>query len=212
MKNIVIYGSGGLGIETLQLIEDINKKEKKWKVLGFIDDVEHNHGKNIMGYPILGGQEYIKENKVENVVIAIANPYVREDISLRIKEFCNFPTLIHPSVDIPSSTVIHDGCIIFKNSVISVNCSICDFVIINPMCGIGHGTAICRYSTLMWNVIIAGDVFVMKGCSFGSHSTVLQGLVCGDYSYIGAGATVTKNVVSKHVVTGTPAKFLKYNK
>lgn len=212
MKNIVIYGCGGLGMETAQLIEDINKVNKQWNILGFIDDNEDNHGKLIMGYPIFGGQEYIVNNKIPYVTIAISNPLVRKNISLCLREICSFPILIHPSIELPKGAVVHEGCIIFKNSVISVCTSICKFSIINPMCGIGHGTTIGSYSTLMWNVIVAGDVFIMEGCSLGSHSTVLQNLICEPYSYIGAGATVTENVKYKNVVVGTPAKFLKYNR
>ena len=65
MKNIVIYGCGGLGMETAQLIEDINKVNKQWNILGFIDDCDYNVGRDVMGYKILGGQEYIIENKIE---------------------------------------------------------------------------------------------------------------------------------------------------
>ena len=212
MKNIVIYGCGGLGLETVQLIEDINREEKTFNILGFIDDCEENVGKSFMGYKVLGGQEYIIENKIPFVAIAIANPRVRKNISLSLQDHCSFPILIHPTVQLQRGTVIHNGSLIFRNSVISVLTSIGSFSIINPMCGIGHGTILGSYCTLMWNVTIAGDVFAMEGTSFGSSSTVLQNLVCEPYSYIGAGATVTKNVGEKHVVVGTPAKFLKFNK
>ena len=44
MKDIVIIGSGGLAKEVVFLIEEINKIENKWKILGFIDDnIEVNH-------------------------------------------------------------------------------------------------------------------------------------------------------------------------
>lgn len=212
MRDIVIYGCGGLGLETVQLIEDINREKKTWNILGFIDDCDYNVGKDVMGYKILGGQEYIVENKIEYVAIAIANPNVRKNISLCLKDVCKFPVLKHPSVKIQRGTVIREGCLIFSNSVISVLVSIGPFTIINPMCGIGHGAILSSYCTLMWNVTIAGDVIAMEGTSFGSSSTVLQNLLCEPYSYIGAGATVTENVKHKNVVVGTPAKFLKYNR
>lgn len=212
MKNIVIYGCGGLGLETVQLINDINKHTKEWNILGFIDDNKENHGKSIMGYKVLGGAEYVINKRIENVAIAISNPTARKIIHLNLMKYCSFPTLIHPTVELSQGTVVYEGCLIFKNSVISVCTTIHSFTIINPMCGIGHGTTIGKYSTLMWNVIIAGDVFVMEGCSFGSRSTVLQNLVCREHSYIGAGSTVTKNVEPYNIVIGTPARFLKYNK
>ncbi|MDZ5001311.1 hypothetical protein GNF79_20095, partial [Clostridium perfringens] len=37
IKNIVIVGAGGFGREVAWLIEEINKKELQWNILGFID-------------------------------------------------------------------------------------------------------------------------------------------------------------------------------
>ena len=36
MKDIVIIGAGGFGREVAWLIEDINKIEPQWNILGFV--------------------------------------------------------------------------------------------------------------------------------------------------------------------------------
>ena len=38
MKDIAIFGVGGFGREVLTLIQDINKVEPTWNVIGFFDD------------------------------------------------------------------------------------------------------------------------------------------------------------------------------
>lgn len=38
MKKIAIFGAGGFGREVAFLIEDINKKNYQWEILGFFDD------------------------------------------------------------------------------------------------------------------------------------------------------------------------------
>ena len=38
MKDIVIIGAGGFGREVAWLIEDINKVNNEWNIVGFVDD------------------------------------------------------------------------------------------------------------------------------------------------------------------------------
>ncbi len=38
MKNVIIVGAGGFGIEAMYLIDAINKASLEYNVLGFIDD------------------------------------------------------------------------------------------------------------------------------------------------------------------------------
>jgi len=45
MKNIFIYGAGGVGREIILLINDINEVKNKWNILGFIDDNKDMQGK-----------------------------------------------------------------------------------------------------------------------------------------------------------------------
>lgn len=208
IKDIIIVGCGGLGIETAQLIRDINNSTplKQWRLLGYVDDCKDMHGKNILGDKVLGGIDIIKEYENIHVVIAIADPEARSRIAKSIQEYCVFPALIHPSVDIPESSSIARGCIIFKQSVISVCVTIGEFVIINPMTGIGHGAIICSFSTILWNVTIGGNSMIMSFCTICSSSTIIQQIVVEPHCIIGAGAVVIKNVNAKSTMIGVPAK------
>ena len=53
-------------------------------------------------------------------------------------------------------------------------------------------------------------VIVKKGASIGANATILPGITIGEYSMVGAGAVVTKDVPPKAVVVGNPAKIIKY--
>lgn len=211
IKDIIIVGCGGLGIETAQLIRDINNSTpfKQWRVLGYVDDCAENHGKTILGDKVLGGTEIIKNYKDINVVIAIADPEIRASIAKKIQDYCTLPTLIHPSVEIPESSTVARGCIIFKQAIISVCVTIGEFVIINPSSGIGHGAIICSFNTILWNVTIGGDTLLMPYGFYGSSSTVIQQIVVEPYCKIGAGAVVTRKVKAHSTMVGVPAKKIK---
>ena len=57
MKDVVIIGAGGFAREVAWLIEEINKKNEQWNILGFIDDNTENIGKSLNGYKIIGNTD-----------------------------------------------------------------------------------------------------------------------------------------------------------
>ena len=50
---------------------------------------------------------------------------------------------------------------------------------------------------------------VKKGSSIGANSTIICGNNIGSFAFVGAGSVVTKNVKSKTLVFGNPAKYIK---
>jgi FlaA1/EpsC-like NDP-sugar epimerase len=54
MKNLLIIGAGGFGREVLQYIFDINKIEKQFNILGFVDEDPELNGKEYRGIKVLG--------------------------------------------------------------------------------------------------------------------------------------------------------------
>lgn len=48
-----------------------------------------------------------------------------------------------------------------------------------------------------------------KGVSIGANATILPGVRIGDFSAIGAGSVVTRDVPERVVVAGNPARFIK---
>jgi acetyltransferase-like isoleucine patch superfamily enzyme len=50
---------------------------------------------------------------------------------------------------------------------------------------------------------------VRRGASIGSGSTILPNVVIGEDAIIGAGSVVTRDVPSRTIVAGNPARFLR---
>jgi UDP-2-acetamido-3-amino-2,3-dideoxy-glucuronate N-acetyltransferase len=50
------------------------------------------------------------------------------------------------------------------------------------------------------------QTLVRKGCTIGANATVVCGTTLGEYSFIGAGAVVTKNVKPFALITGVPGR------
>ena len=124
MKDIVIIGAGGFGREVAWLIEDINKENKEWNFLGFVDDNEEIQGKEINGYKVVGNIEWLKNQELY-VVNAIGDPIIKKKVMERLQGSKNkYPVLIHPSVIYSDKVTFGEGSIICAGNIITVNIEI----------------------------------------------------------------------------------------
>lgn len=215
MKDIIIFGCGGLGREVAFQIEEQNKLSSEYNILGFADDNSLIHGKTVSGYPVLGGSDYLLSyEKSVSVVIAIGKPYIRKLVYDKISKNGNidFPSIIAPNVVRADSAKVGKGCIVGFFSCLSVDTNTGDFVLVSNGCNIGHDATLESFSTLYPAVHISGNVRVGEECEIGVGSNIIQGLTVGPRTVIGAGAAVIRNIDGDCTAVGVPAKIIKYNK
>lgn len=212
MKNIVVIGAGGFGREVIMLIEDINKVSNEWNIVGFVDDNPEILEKKINGIEVVGNIDWLSKQELF-VINAIGDGNIREKINERLIESKNtFATLIHPTVITSSSVTIGEGTIICAGNIITTNISIGKHVIINLSCTIGHDDIIQDYVTILPGSNISGFVNLEAGVTIGTGTQVIQNLVIGVNTLVGAGATVVKDLPANCTAVGSPAKPIKYNK
>lgn len=113
--------------------------------------------------------------------------------------------LISHSAHISKSAVIDNGIIIQSGVNISSRVSIDSFVKLNVGCNIMHDVIIKEYATIAPNAVVLGRATIGIGCYIGANSTILPGVEIGDWSIVGAGSVVTKNVPANTIVKGVPA-------
>lgn len=211
LKDILIVGAGGFGREVAWLIEEINEEISEWNILGFIDENEAMYGEELNGYKVLGGLDKIGEFKNVYIAIAIGNSKVRKDIVRKISTFdCKQATLIHPNVIMDKkSNSIGKGCIICASNIITVNVNIGNYVIINLDSTVGHDVVLKDFATIYPSVNVSGCCTIGQCVELGTGSQIIQGKTIGDYSIIGAGSVVVKDIEEKRTAVGVPAKIIK---
>ena len=126
--------------------------------------------------------------------------------------------------------VILEGAIVGKNCNISAHCLVEGGAIVGNRVTIKSGVFVWDGLTIEDDVFIGpsvaftNDLFprskkylesfpktkIAKGASIGANATILAGVQIGESAMIGAGAVVVKDVPSKAVVAGNPAKILRF--
>jgi sugar O-acyltransferase (sialic acid O-acetyltransferase NeuD family) len=210
LKDLIIVGAGGFGREVAWLIEDINKENNEWNLLGFIDENIAIQGSIINGYRVLGGLEYLNKNSNIYYVCAIGNSNKRKKIVDKLsKVHMNLSTLIHPSVIISKNSDIGEGSILCASCIISVNVRVGRCVIINWDCTIGHDAVLENFVTLYPSVNISGNCNIDKCVEIGTGAQIIQGKNIGENSIIGAGSVVVRDIDKNKTAVGVPAKIIK---
>ncbi len=217
MRDLAIYGAGGLGREVYCMIDIINDTlpdSAKYHFLGFFDDGKPA-GTQVSHYgQTLGGLDAVNEwGSPLAVVIAIGSPAARFAISSKIKnELIEFPNFIHPSFFISDSGTfsIGKGNVITGDCSATVNVTIGDFNLFNGSVHMGHDDSIGNCNVFMPDIRVSGEVTVGDRNLIGVGSIIIQQLKIGNGVTLGAGAVLMTKPKDGGTYLGNPAKLFKY--
>lgn len=149
-------------------------------------------------------------------------------------EYYAHPTaVIDEGATIEKGTKIWHFCHIMSGAYIGENCSLGQNVFVATGVRLGNNVKVQNNVSLYTGVICEDDVFLgpsmvftniinprsaivrkdqyqatilRKGATVGANATIVCGVELGEYSFVGAGAVVTKNVPPYALVVGTPAR------
>ena len=211
MKNLVIIAAGGCGREVLQWAKDINEKEERWIIKGFLDDNLNALDGLKCEAPILSIVDDYDIQPDDEFVCCIGNSVVRQTVVEKLKtKGALFTTLIHPNAVIADSCMLGEGVIVYPYALISDNVVIGDQCIINMYSSVAHDSVLGKYCTISAHCDVAGMCRLGDRVFMGTTSNMVPSSKIGDDVYICAGSTVMGRVRSGMKVMGNPAKIVKF--
>jgi len=209
MKNLLIFGAGGLGRETTFLVRRINAVSPTWNLMGFIDDTPELQGKTVCGIPVLGGKDYFdKHSESAFVVCAIGDPESKQKVvnALDVYQNIHWATLIDPQAVISEDIQVGCGTLIFPNTTVTVNVQIGIHVLVYYNTSVAHDVVIGDYTSINHGVNISGNVTIGTCSRMGVGSKVIEKTTIGDHVFVGAGGVVLSDIESGQTVVGIPAR------
>lgn len=211
MNDLVILGAGGFAREVWWLCDEANQEQRRWNLIGFIDEAPGSQGKSLCDLPVLGDFEWFQGRPAGiSVICGVGgNPtrrrFVRKAASLGLP----FATAIHPTVRRSRFVDIGAGSVVCAGTVLTTQVRVGAHVNLNLNCTIGHDAVIEDFCNLSPGVHISGFVHLEEGVDVGTGAAILPGKRVGHDSTLGAGAVIAKDVPPLSVAVGVPAKVVK---
>jgi len=209
MKNIAIYGFGGLGREVACLINSVNDVNPEWNIIGYIDDGVAVGTSNRYG-SVIGDVNFLNNYTDElYIVFAIGNPQILRFIYSQI----NNPKIVFPNIIAPdvlffdkNSVEMGIGNLITFSCRISCDVRIGNFNILNGAISLGHDVQIGDYNVFNPSSRVSGQCKIGNSNFFGVQSLVLQNIKIGNNTKIGFASVIIRNTVDGFSYLGNPAK------
>lgn len=177
-----------------------------YDVVGFyVTDPKFKTEDTISGIPVALLDD-LDRASCPDAVLGIGDNAVRKQMSRQLD--LNWVTLIHPFSWVHPDVPIGEGTVICAGSIVQPGARIGAHVIINTKSSVDHDTFVGDFAHVSV-AHLAGGASLGEGVFQALHSVVLPKLTVGDWSIVGAGAVVTKNVESHTTVVGVPARAIK---
>lgn len=210
---MIIFPFGGNARESLLSILVADKKDRRYDIIGFIDDDPANLGRACCGVKVLGGRELLKDYPRARILAVPGSPdnYLKRKVIITGLNIGaqRFITLAHPSAVISQDAKVGYNTLLMANTVISCGVQIGSHCIILPNTVIAHDNVIGDYCCIGANVTVSGHCRIGAQCYIGSGSNIREKINIGAKTFLGLGSNVVSDIEEGVVVVGNPAKVLR---
>ena len=209
---LFIYGAGGAGLETYDLVSRNRKIKTRYTGVYFVDDFAPEgeyYGTRRLHFTSC--KEYMGEDGAA-FIIAAGEPAVRRLLYEKVKSAgYSLATLIDETAIISDTAAIGKGCIIQAYAVVSSEATINENCFLMLQTIIGHHAVMESHCVVSPKATVGGHSRVGTEAFLGLGSSMMQGVNIGSKAIVGLGSMVFKNVEDGATVIGNPARVTKGN-
>ncbi len=198
---VVVIGAGGHAKVVVDLLFDLDHE--------VVAAVSSKPAEPYRGVPVRVGDESIRECRelASSCFVALGDNQARVrlanqavQLGFELITLVSPRAIVSPTASIGAGTIVMDGAIVHADAIVGANAIVNTAAVIEHDCRIGDGAHIAP------GVRLAGRVAVGTGGFMGAGSVAIPGIVVGDGAVVGAGAVVVRDVPTRAVVYGVPAR------
>jgi acetyltransferase-like isoleucine patch superfamily enzyme len=211
MKIIVIGGKGTAVDIGEQIVNAREQHNANVELLGWAVDDE-TLGREINGYPVLCKPRELAEKFDEPEIKLIFSLYKADKMEERVNllvsygiALSRFANFIHPLAYVAKSAVMGVGNVLLSHSGLYSNVSIGNHNILYARSFIGHDTRVGDNNFFV-GAGVGSENRIGNGVFMGMNCTINGGVTIDDFAFIGMCSNVLRNVETRQVVFGNPAK------
>lgn len=203
-----IYGAGGLGFETVDiLIAAMAAGIAETSEISFVEDKASNS--QVDGFPLC---DLASCKPGSQITIAVGEPSVRSSMLSKVETAgLQLTSIISPQAYISASAIVEAGAIIAPFASVQARAYVERNTAINTQAIVGHDVTVREGAVISSQVNLGGGVEVGQGAYVGMGALVREGLTLGSESIIGMGSVVHRDIPEGMIALGNPARVMRRN-
>jgi sugar O-acyltransferase (sialic acid O-acetyltransferase NeuD family) len=197
---VAVIGAGGHARVVISTLSAAG-----FEVAGVFDDDPVTWGTTVAGIPVRGPVADVERRSHRCAVVAIGDNSVRDEITRSLPSL-EWTTVVHPAASVDASARLGPGAVVCAGAIIQPAATIGAHVIINTAASVDHDCTLEEYAHLAPGVRLAGGVRIGRGALLGIGSVVIPNLSIGEWTVVGAGAVVVRDLPPRVTAVGVPAR------
>jgi len=211
MKRVIIWGSGSFAKDIYDAIVLKNTVDE-YDLIGFIDDFSSTSTHVIDNKYILGNRNFPLEIDYGgiHIILGFTDPKGKEDaIKYADLNRIKLATFISSQSHVSPSAKIGDGSVIQHYTHIGHDARIGRGVRLGNHCHIHGETTVEDFASISPYSGISSNCVVKKGAFMAVRSTLLENVTMGEFSFLGAGSFLKKDLAACQRAVGFNPRVIK---
>ena len=161
--------------------------------------------------PVVGPLDAAFEDAApEEMFVAIGNNPLRFELSRRLESLGRrLLTIRHPRSVLSPRAKLGTGVVAIAGSIVNAGAVVGNGVILNTLSSVGHDCTVHPYAQLASGVNLGGGAEIGFGAFLGLGVKVLPNASVGEWTVVGAGSVVLRDLPPRTLCYGTPARVVR---
>ncbi|MBF5042041.1 MULTISPECIES: acetyltransferase [Myxococcaceae] len=197
---MLVLGAGGHGKSVLGILLTLGRR-----VVGLLDDAQGTWGRRVLGVPVLGPLDALREHPACDVAHGLGDNRLRRELVERFPA-ARWLTVIDPGARVDPSARVGAGTSVFFGAFLGPDAVAGAHAIVSVHSMVGHDAVLGDFVQVAPGVQVGGGARIEAEAMLGLGSAVCPGVRIGARCTLGAGAVALHDLPEDCLAVGVPAR------